>query len=238
VPGIGGTGTVKANTVRVKATDTSHLDAHTGTLSASILGAAGASFALNTMNNTVEAFIDGASVRSSVGDVDVTATSNNDVSASALGLSVAGLIAGVGSVSVNDLSNTTSASLRNGAKVDSAAGLLIRANDSSPVTADSGGLAASLGAGVGASVALNTLSNTVEAFSDSADATVAGQLDFNAASSNNVDALALGFGAGGVLGGFVTVTMNKDNTTTDATSVKTARSKRRVSRCTRATSRA
>jgi len=79
---IGGTGTVKANTVRVRATDTSALDAHTGTLSASILGAAGASFAANIMSNTVEAFIDGASVTSAVGNVDVTATSNNEVSAS------------------------------------------------------------------------------------------------------------------------------------------------------------
>ena len=179
--GIGGSGTIKANTVRVRATDTSALDADAGALSASLVGAAGASIAANVMNNTVEALIDGASVTTTVGDVDVTATSNNDVDASALGLSVAGLVAGVGSVSVNDLSNITSASLRTDANIVSAGNITVHATDTSPVQANSGGLAASLGVGVGASVALNTLNNTVEAFSDGADATLTGQLDLTAA---------------------------------------------------------
>ena len=81
----------------MRATDTSELDSDTGTLSASGLARPAGSFGANIMSNTVEAFIDGA-----IGDHGMSATSTSPPrrtttsSAAALGLSVAGLVAGVG----------------------------------------------------------------------------------------------------------------------------------------------
>ncbi|WP_457423984.1 right-handed parallel beta-helix repeat-containing protein [Roseateles sp. P5_E7] len=214
--GIGGSGTINANAVRVSASDTSELDTDTGALAASTVGAAGASVAANIMNNTVEAFIAGATVTTDDGNVVVGATSSYDVDALALGLSAAGLVAGVGSVSVNMLTNTTSASIRGGAVIESAGTVSLDADDNSTVQANSGGLAVSLGAGVGASAALNTLDNTVEAYTDDADIEANGDISIDATSANDVDALAIAFGAGGIVGGFASVTINTVTTTTDA----------------------
>ena len=214
--GIGGSGSINAVAVRISASDSSELGTDTGALAASTVGAAGASVAVNVMNNTVEAYIEGATVTTDEGNVDVSATSSYEVDALALGLSAAGLVAGVGSISVNTLSNTTSASIRSGAVIDSAGTLSINASDTSAVEANSGGLAVSLGAGVGASFALNTLGNTVEAYTHMADIEAAGQIVIEAMSANDVDALAIAFGAGGIVGGFASVTINTVTTSTDA----------------------
>jgi hypothetical protein len=212
-----GGGTIDADAVLVRARDTSELDTDTGALSASILGAAGASVGVNLMNNTVEAAIGAATVTTDVGGIDVQATSSYDVDALALGLSAAGLVAGVGTFTYNDLANTTSASIRPDASIDAAGSVEVTAVDTSSAHANSGGLAASLGVGVGASIALNTLDNRVEAYSDDADITAAtGTLTLDASSANDVDALALAFAAAGIVGGYATVTINESNTETDA----------------------
>src|SRR5690606_27517183 len=133
------------------------------------------------------------------------------------GASAAGLIAGVGTLTYNELANATSASLRTDANITSAGSVLVQASDSTPLTADAAGLAVSLGAGVRGSFAINTLNNSVSAYSDGADATLdSGQFELTATSSNDLDAFGLAFGAGGIIGGFATFTSNTVNTTTDA----------------------
>ncbi|HEY8536271.1 MAG TPA: hypothetical protein VIL25_07470, partial [Vicinamibacterales bacterium] len=219
--GIGGGGTIDAGAVNVRARDMSSLSTDTGMLAASGFVAAGGALGANIMANTVEAYIAGATVSTDAGAVDVTATSSYDVDALALAASAAGLVAGVGTFTYNELSNTTSASLRSGAAIASADAVRVRATDTSTVRSDSAGLAASLGAGIGASFALNTVNNVVEAYSDGADATAAaGAFELAATSSNDVDAAALAFSVSGLAGGFATLTSNTLGTRTDA-SVRT-----------------
>ncbi|MBK8017635.1 MAG: right-handed parallel beta-helix repeat-containing protein [Betaproteobacteria bacterium] len=214
---IGG-GTIGANSVTVSATDTSTLSTDTGTLAASGLVAAGGAVGANVLHNTVEAYIGDAEVTTAGGSVSVTASSGNELDALALGASLAGLVAGVGTLTYNDIATLTGASLRKDAVVESAGSVNVTASDSSTLQANSGGLAVSLGAGVGASFAVNKLANTVEAYSDEADVTVAeGFLELNADSSNDVDASALAFSISGLVGGYGTVSDNTDSTSTTAT---------------------
>ena len=70
-------------------------------------------------------------------------------------------------------------------------------------------LAASLGAGIGASFAGNLMNDKVQAFTDGGNAsTSTGQVELKAVTNHGIQAHALGFGAGGIIGGFATVTLN------------------------------
>jgi len=169
------------------------------------------------MSNTVEAYVGGAAVTTDVGGVDIDAISNYDVDALALAMSASGLVAGVGTLTLNMLSNMTSASLRPDADIDAAGAVTLNAVDTSTAHADSGGLAGGGLVGFGGSVALNFIDNQVEAYSDSADVTAGtGQFLLDASSSNDVGAFALAFGAGGIVGGYATVMINEATTATDA----------------------
>src|SRR5262249_33780429 len=106
---------------------------------------------------------------------------------------------------------------RDGALLLPAKDVLVHATDQSDVEANTGAASISLGAGVGGSIAINSVKNTVEAFTDGGSAEVSGgQIDIEGTSHIDINAFALGFGVGGTLGGFATVTSNTDKTTTDA----------------------
>ena len=154
--GIGSGGLILADSVTVNAHDESDLDLDTGVLAVG-LAAAGVSASVNVMSNTVEAVYRRQAGhhrrrrRECLGDFELRRY------ALALGTLVTGIVGGVANITINALSNTTSASLRDNARINSAGDVLVHAEDTSDVTADSAGLAISLFGGVAGSLASNTV---------------------------------------------------------------------------------
>ncbi|MBI3839031.1 MAG: hypothetical protein HY288_14015, partial [Planctomycetia bacterium] len=219
---IDGAGSVTSPTsVFVTASDDSALTANSAQLAASFVGAAGVSVAINSMTNTVQAYIAGSTVTAQNGNVDVSATSSYDVHALALGFSLAGAASFVGSITENSLNNTTDASLRDAATVVAQNEVLVHALDDSSVSADSGGLSASLGVGAGASLAMNKMAGTVRAGISGAKVTTnTGDVSVTAKTShsggNDVSAFALGFSVAGLAAGYGMAAINDVSNTTQA----------------------
>ena len=106
--------------VSVSAGDTATLDAEvdTASIAVGLTGlAVGDSQASNTISDNVSAFVDGASITASSGNISVTATSTPTITTSTTVLSVSASIggAGAGADSTTTINGTTEASLNGGA---------------------------------------------------------------------------------------------------------------------------
>ena len=152
--------------------------------------ALGAAFAINSLGtssdtNDVRAELDGGSVTSRNSTASVLALSNATIDVLSIG--GAGAVGGAtgatafaaalgGSVTLNQIRANTQARVRNNAVLTSAGTLALEANDTSSITADSGGFALgvaggtgnAVGVAVGLSAAKNDISGSVEAVADRA----------------------------------------------------------------------
>ncbi|MBD2516808.1 DUF4347 domain-containing protein [Nostoc sp. FACHB-973] len=228
---INNTNNVTANTgsVTLSATDNSTINADAGGVAVAVAGGAsggtaisvGAAIAINTIDNTIKATIDKSTVNASTG-VALTATSTADIDALAVAGSLSAAVgtgsgtgglsgSGAGSETTNKISNSIEASIQDTANVTvtNPGNVTLTATDDSTIVADAGGVAIALSAGpsagislaVGASLANNTIDNTVEAYVDNSTVTTPGNVELSATSTADVDVLALA-GAGSVgLGG-------------------------------------
>ena len=197
-------------------------------------GTVGASVSTNTIGQhggqSVKAKIDNSVVKA-VGPVTLSATSTATAAALSMGGSLALAASGgtgvtisaalSGAFSYNTLQQTVSANIKDNSSVAAAkqgntlSGVTLTATDSSELKADAGGvaiaIAAKTGSGgtgsgsVGAAVANNTLSDTVNAAIDSSTVTASGAVSLTAKSQKRqgstadfrVDALAFGVAASG-----------------------------------------
>ena len=169
-------------TVSVLAKDTASIATLAGNVSASFSGTAavGAAFAVNSVQDTVSALIDGSTVTASTGDILVDATfakptqlpAGLDAQISAMAVAGSGgpSISGAGSAALNWVRNTVTAKISNigdiraGDEISAANGMLsVTASDNSTINALAGAISiAGVGAkgsagAVGASVAYNYL---------------------------------------------------------------------------------
>src|SRR5690606_7141675 len=153
------------------------------------------SLARNTLATEVSAGISAAEVTTTTGNVDIAAASSFDVEADGLGFSIAGLVGGVGTATLNELTNATKAFIDGGAIVDSAAAVRREPEGDCVAAADGGGSSAGIGmAGAGLSFASSMVVNDVQAIIDG-EATVvvaAGALLLQATYTPDVAASALG----------------------------------------------
>ncbi|WP_392533892.1 DUF4347 domain-containing protein [Nostoc sp. C117] len=214
--------TADSGSVTLSAIDTSTINADAGGVAVALAGGSsggtavsvGAAIAINTIDNTIKATIDKSTVNASTG-VALTATSTADIDALAVAgsLSVAGgsggglTGSGAGSQTTNTISNTIEASIQDTANVTvtNPGNVKLTATDDSTIVADAGGVAIAISAGsggagslaIGASLANNTIDNTVEAYVDNSTVTTAGNVELSATSTADVDVLALA-GAGSV----------------------------------------
>ncbi|MBL4827159.1 MAG: hypothetical protein JKY66_05500, partial [Spongiibacteraceae bacterium] len=181
----------------------------------------GASLAVNTISNTVKAFITGSTI---VADGDMTISA--DSTATIWSLTIAGAIAGAGGAgggligsgaaasSVNTIANTIEASIGTGSDVTTTngGGIDINAADSSLIMANAGGAAFAGGGGagggaavaIGASLAVNTIANVVDAFIAGSTIETTGSISIDADSMATIWALTIAgaiSGAGGGGGG-------------------------------------
>ena len=224
----GGTRTVTASDgpVNVNATDFSRIEANAGALGlfvgigqgTSVNIALGIAVAINTIDNTVEAIIEGTIVKGDAVNVTATtvdpadATKKSTIDALAIGIAAlfhlgtgdsSGLNLAAGlSVAINDIKNTVQALVRTGADVTADNGdLKIAATDASLIHVDAGGfaLAIELGAGSGSavniaagiSIGLNRIENTVKAAIDASLAKASNAVSVSASSDSTIEALTM-----------------------------------------------
>lgn len=181
----------------------------------------GVSASVNKVTNTAIADIDGTTVNAdgavtvrtrslSVIEALAIAGTLTGVSTSGSGLAGSGAGAGTG----NTITNTGRARVRNGANVTAKGAVTVETTDSSAagekshIKADSGGVAIALQRGAegktdvnltfGISVAVNTVTNTLEATVDNATVSAGGAVSVRAVSEVDIDALTI---AGALSGG-------------------------------------
>ncbi|MHC4507326.1 MAG: FG-GAP-like repeat-containing protein, partial [Planctomycetota bacterium] len=155
-----------ANRVRVRALDEATIVAIAGAGAGSEgFTAIGAAVAKNDIRNRLESYIQGATVGGT--RIEVTADSNIDIAAFAVGGAGADTFALGGSVTINEIRMRLDASVSLGAQVRASDGLSITASDDSAIHALSGALGLSAGeAAIGVSAATNDIGNDVAAFVD------------------------------------------------------------------------
>lgn len=158
----------------------------------------GVSFARSTIGNSYTASLDDSSIDIVSGDVEVLALSATKIGSYAVGVGWANdEFAGAGSVTLNEIENTVSATVASapGRQVDSAS-LTVRAEDQSRIGSLAGQVTISTGSkAIGASVAHNDISNTLTAGIN--DAMLDTQTQVRLAAINNARIRTLSATAGG-----------------------------------------
>ncbi|WBY02171.1 leukotoxin LktA family filamentous adhesin [Ramlibacter tataouinensis] len=164
---------------KVTASDSATIETLAGGAAFSGSAAAGVATAVNRIANTTEAAISGKKAGSSgqqVKSMLVKAESDESIKAAAAGVAASGQVAVGGSVAVNLIGNDTTARIDGGAQVaaDDNVGVIADADDRITLVAGSAGIGLST-VGVGASVAVNSISGSTRAFIDGATTRVDGR---------------------------------------------------------------
>ncbi len=176
--------------IDVEATDTSKIGSGTGSIAISVGGgtAVNASVGLNDIANTVSAYVQGSTARSSAGAVNVTATETaQDVNIVIGGAGSGGGNAFGGSFAINFISNTVDAYIAasNGvgmggtpSVVTAFGALSVTATDTASIATLAGNVGVSLGgtAAGAAAVAVNDISDTDTATIDDSTASSGGAM--------------------------------------------------------------
>ncbi|MGF1522702.1 MAG: DUF4347 domain-containing protein [Leptolyngbyaceae cyanobacterium] len=173
----------------------------------------GASFAGNAIGGTghsVQALIDNATVASTNGNVDVTATSDAEIQTLSLagsaalsgGTNVAIAVAAAGAFSQNTINTNTEASITNGSDVDAGDLVNLTATQTSTISGNAGAVAVGIGAtfslysgglaaSLGGSYISNTIGNTVLTNIDNSSVTAANDVTQTTDVMSDIDALAI-----------------------------------------------
>ncbi|MHC5718401.1 MAG: hypothetical protein ACYTX0_41570, partial [Nostoc sp.] len=173
-----------------------------------------ASVAVNNFSNTTQAYISDSTVVSTTGNVEAIAQNIGTIGSLSAGASVSGGIALTGSVSVNNITNTTDAHASN-AIISAGNNVEISATDTSTIQSFAGQLSVGIGAaGVGAAVAYNNIGNIVTAYVKADDATytrinAAGNVIVSASSTGTIYTIAAGGSAGLFVGAGASVAVNQ-----------------------------
>ncbi|MCL1972330.1 MAG: filamentous hemagglutinin N-terminal domain-containing protein [Endomicrobia bacterium] len=149
-------GKITADDIAVIAEDDSEIDALAGEISAAKTAGVGAAVGINKIENKISAYIENA-VINSVKNIDMQALSSGIIKLITASLG-GGKVGVVGSVSVNDISNTAKAGIY-GSDISVDGSIGVFAQNSDYIQLISGGVAIGGTAGVGGNVGLNYISN-------------------------------------------------------------------------------
>lgn len=170
-----------ASTITLTATDDSDLDAYAGSValsgnSSTSVGLAG-SFTWNKLAYTTTACVDNSFVDAS-SDISLSAKSSGDINTVAASASIAWKDKGIsvaGSVTLNELANTTSSYIARGSDVEGA-NIGLSSVDDAKLMAIAGTLSYGGKAGVGTSVALNYDDSDVFSYISASDVSASGNI--------------------------------------------------------------
>ena len=208
-------GFLDAPTITAHAQDDSFFNTIAGGAAVGGLVGAGAAIGTNRTATVVKAGFAGATVRPDT-QLVVEAQTSLAITGFSAGLTAAGMIAGVGSVVVNELDNDTEAFIGAGADVQ-APGVRVVATDTSFATADTAAFAVGGGVGAGASYATNTVKGTVKATISGGEVLAPGNaVELEASTTYVLIALAHGAAGAGFVAAVGSVSKNVIEGTTEA----------------------
>ncbi|UTG93830.1 leukotoxin LktA family filamentous adhesin [Geobacter sulfurreducens] len=201
----------QAGNATLSATNTLAVNALAGAVTISTQqegnGLAG-SYSQNTLGGTTAAYLDDASLTIS-GDLDMDAQVNgeiNTISASVQGTK--GKVGVAGSVSVNEITNTTQTYLT-GSTVRGVEAVDLTARDDSIIKSIAGAVSYGGKAGIGLSFAWNSLDNLTQAYVDTSALTATGDITVSATTNNAIDTISAALGAStGDMAGEAAVSVN------------------------------
>lgn len=209
----------QAGKVDVDANNTLAINALAGAVTISTQsngnGLAG-SFAMNDLGGTTAAYLSDASVTQS-GALGLDAATDGEIRTLSASVQASrGKLGVAGSVSINQIANTTAAYLFN-SSVSGAQSASLKADDLSAIRSVAGAVAFGGKAGIGLSFAWNDIGNTTKAYLEGSDLNTAGALEVVAGTDGQIDTIAASLGASsGQMAGAAAVAINEIDNTTEA----------------------
>lgn len=203
-----------ANKLNVQALNTSAIRSLALAGGASGNTAVVGSFATSIILNTTEAVVSGITgADTSAGAVDIIATDDSEIESLSGGAAGSSTVAVGGAVSLNDITNTTSARLED-SSFSISGDLLVQSLSTSFIAAASAAIGASSSAAVNGSVTTSTIINTTEALISNTEGS-AGAAKVEASDISEIDALAGSASASGsaAVGGAALVSVIVNSTT-------------------------
>jgi len=203
--------TLNAQSVTVKAHDRTGMNLVSGSGTIGIGGGAAGTFLVVDGSNTTRAWVGDPSGKSKTtvdlggGNLDIEATSRNDLWTLAVSGAGAGGVALAGQASAIVMQGDTEASLDNAtvgglAPRVPAGAVTVSAQDTTDINSYAGAIAGGGGLGVGAGANIVAFQQTVAASLNNADVTVAGPAQVDATSNKSVEAVTATAGIGGSAG--------------------------------------
>jgi filamentous hemagglutinin family protein len=192
--------------VRLKAEDKSTIHAVAGAVALGGKAGIGLSIGDNTIDNTTSAYAKNTNI--TAGKLSVEALNENEIRALAATLTASTQGAGSGSLAVNNINNTASAYLDNTDALDKSVNIsdetLVSSKDQSDIEVLVGSIAGASSAAIGASISVNNITNTMDAYiknvtQDEVDntTTVQAENDARIAAFTGTVGVATSGGAGG-----------------------------------------
>jgi hypothetical protein len=152
--------------------------------------AIGAAVAVNRIDNQIGSWISGASSTIAGNNIVVDSSSDATIKTAAVGASVSGTVGVAGSVAVNLMNNAVDAHIDDGAEVIGQNNVAVRADSSDDIDVLAGAVAIGAGgAGLGATVSVNQIDSSTNAYISGAGTKVSAQ-------ANSSDGLGLSNGIG------------------------------------------
>ncbi len=207
-------GTIQANTIDVKATDTSTIDNYTVAGAGSGAFAFGGAVALNFIRDDVEANVNNSTNVAGTQGIALLAQENAAINALSGSLAVAGGVGGGLGGAYNDIKNTIQASISDSTATSSGSDVSAQALSTSTIDAKGAGIAASGASALAGSASVNLIEDTINAFINGSHVTAYGNVNLLATSSDSITAWSgtLSAAAGASGGGTVVVNVLKTNT--------------------------
>ena len=208
------TGDLTGNKANITAKDkVTFTDSYSGTISGAGTAGIGATVEVNEVTSTVLAYIGGNKI--SINDININANGEQNFDGIfAAGFAGAGFVSGAGTVLVNTVETTVKAYVTDNSKIALIDGenenpinsLKLTANNDMNLTEYTGAIALGFtGGGIGATVVVNNIKNTVEAYTGNNVGINAKDIELKAVANNNLGKsnrpLIAASGAGGLYAG-------------------------------------
>ena len=173
------------------------------------------SLATNDIGNQVLAIIEDSAVESTGAVIELNAASDARIKTVTTSAALSAGLSGNASVSLNEIGSTVDAHISRTSDVDAAGPIGLSASDSSTIESFSGNFSAGA-ASLGASVADNSIGNTVRAYIDNSEVDSDGSnVTIRASSNAEIDSIAVS-GALGMYSGNASVAANTVGNTVEA----------------------
>ena len=206
------TGILQGNNADISATDkVTFTNSYSGVVGGAGMAGIGATVEVNEVTSTVLAYIGGSNVN--INDIDITANGEQNFNGIfAAGFDGAGFVSGAGTVLVNNIETTVKAYVEDNTTISPMNGLNLTAQNDMNLTEYTGAVALGLtGGGIGATVVVNNIKNTVEAYIGESTNISAKDVEITSTANNNLgksdSPLIAVSGAGGLYAGIAGTVM-------------------------------